>query len=174
MVLLLPLLHLLPVFLGSAEAGALRYDQTQTGDTNIHLQIKNVEVLALLDDVAPGEYDYDYNDFTEKPHKPHNVSGSSLAPPEPPVQASNMTSDTAFPTNSTVPDTAPPPAPSEEPLLGPTATPEAPQTSPKKSRRCGAGFYRDTLGRCRRIRRPHLQMLVNLGRKKPIETSTES
>lgn len=49
--LLLPVLLLL----GSAGAGSLRYDQTQTGDTNIHLQIKNVEVLALLDDSAGAE-----------------------------------------------------------------------------------------------------------------------
>lgn len=46
---------LLFVLLGSARAGSLRYDQTQTGDTNIHLQIKNVEVLALLDDSAGAE-----------------------------------------------------------------------------------------------------------------------
>lgn len=46
---------LLLLLLGSAGAGSLRYDQTQTGDTNIHLQIKNVEVLALLDDSAGAE-----------------------------------------------------------------------------------------------------------------------
>lgn len=35
--------------------GSLRYDQAQSGDTNIRLQIKNVEVIALLDDSAGGE-----------------------------------------------------------------------------------------------------------------------
>jgi hypothetical protein len=47
-----------------------RYDQTQTGDTNIHLQIKNVEVLALLDDAAPGEVTRDHHISLTAPHRP--------------------------------------------------------------------------------------------------------
>lgn len=33
-------------------------------------------------------------------------------------------------------------------------------TTAKTNKRCGPGFYRDTFGRCRRIRRPHLPYVI--------------
>ncbi|XP_046680854.1 uncharacterized protein LOC124367786 isoform X2 [Homalodisca vitripennis] len=179
----LAMVLLLVVLLGTAAASSLRYDQTQTGDTNIHLQVKNVEVLALLDDSVGAEYDYDYNDFTEKPAKPVPGSNSSLAgtsnsnstgtpdpiaaliSASPAVSALNSTNSTAASATDSSTSASDVALDIKEPLLASTAsapaavedpTPSPAQTT-KKSRRCGAGFYRDTSGRCRRIRRPHLQ-----------------
>lgn len=41
---------LLAVAAGAVSGGVIRYDQSQTGDYNVHLDMKNVEVLAILGD----------------------------------------------------------------------------------------------------------------------------
>ena len=41
------------VLLGLASA-AVKYDQAQTGDYNVHLDLKNIEVLAFLDGSSIG------------------------------------------------------------------------------------------------------------------------
>ncbi|XP_032688418.1 uncharacterized protein LOC116852317 [Odontomachus brunneus] len=48
------------------------YDQRQTGDLNVQVELKNVHVVALLnsemlDDYTDYDYFYDYADFTIKP-----------------------------------------------------------------------------------------------------------
>lgn len=59
-------------------SAAVRYDQTQTGGTNVHLQIKNVEVLALLDDTAGSEVSsqFEYLQLLVVPYSilTHNVT----------------------------------------------------------------------------------------------------
>lgn len=56
-----PLLAALVVLAAASTASgaaSIRYDQTQTGNTNVHLQIKNVEVLALLDDMTGSDVSF--------------------------------------------------------------------------------------------------------------------
>ncbi|XP_011878269.1 PREDICTED: uncharacterized protein LOC105567765 [Vollenhovia emeryi] len=48
------------------------YDQRQTGDLNVQIELKNLQVVALLnsellDDYTDYDYFYDYADFTVKP-----------------------------------------------------------------------------------------------------------
>ncbi|XP_014240128.1 uncharacterized protein LOC106661339 [Cimex lectularius] len=129
-------------FIGFASSGLVKYDQTQTGDYNVHLDLKNIEILAFLDDTSNGEYDYDYAELTLKPpaapstSKKPTTSSDAL---DPMSTVDLLSSDTA--SNSTT-------TPSSS-----SVTTEVP-TSAKPHRRCGAGFYRDPNGRCRRLRRP--------------------
>lgn len=73
-------------------ANPARYDQRQTGDVNVQIDVKNVEVIALvksdlLDDYMNYDYVYDYADFTLKPvTKPTTKS--------PPVSSNNSESTT--------------------------------------------------------------------------------
>ncbi|XP_076166397.1 uncharacterized protein LOC143146203 isoform X2 [Ptiloglossa arizonensis] len=59
------------------------YDQRQTGDLNVQVHLKDVQVLALLDtelldDYTEYDYFYDYADFTVKPIvKPTTSSAST-------------------------------------------------------------------------------------------------
>ncbi|CAK9808567.1 hypothetical protein ANTPLA_LOCUS5825 [Anthophora plagiata] len=51
---------------------ATSYDQRQTGDLNVQVHLKDIQVLALLDselldDYTEYDYFYDYADFTVKP-----------------------------------------------------------------------------------------------------------
>ncbi|XP_006613671.1 uncharacterized protein LOC102678802 [Apis dorsata] len=55
------------------------YDQRQTGDLNVQVHLKDVQVLALLDsemldDYTEYDYFYDYADFTIKPMIKPNVT----------------------------------------------------------------------------------------------------
>jgi hypothetical protein len=40
--------------LGQAIPASVRYDQSQSGETNIHHDLKNIEILAVLDDTLMG------------------------------------------------------------------------------------------------------------------------
>ncbi|XP_076234949.1 uncharacterized protein LOC143179536 [Calliopsis andreniformis] len=57
------------------------YDQRQTGDLNVQVHLKDVQVLALLNadltnDYTEYDYIYDYGDFTVKPIKPTSSAPS--------------------------------------------------------------------------------------------------
>lgn len=62
------------------------YDQRQTGDLNVQVHLKDVQVLALLDsevldDYTEYDYFYDYADFTLKPIvKPTTSTTESASP----------------------------------------------------------------------------------------------
>ncbi|XP_011689964.1 PREDICTED: uncharacterized protein LOC105451291 [Wasmannia auropunctata] len=61
------------------------YDQRQTGDTNVQIELKDVQVIALLnsellDDYTDYDYFYDYADFTVKPgNKPTTTSPATTS-----------------------------------------------------------------------------------------------
>ncbi|BES95091.1 26S proteasome non-ATPase regulatory subunit [Nesidiocoris tenuis] len=131
---------LVVVFLGAANGGLVRYDQSQTGDYNVHVDMKNVDILAFLDDSASfGEYDYDYGEMTLKPPAPPHSQHNSSLPAQPPtdVSSTEKAEDSSNPS----------------PADGPPSTTTAPPTA-RPTRRCGAGFFRDPMGRCRRQRKP--------------------
>ncbi|XP_043255009.1 uncharacterized protein LOC122398841 [Colletes gigas] len=89
------------------------YDQRQTGDLNVQIHLKDVQVLALmdtelLDDYTEYDYFYDYADFTVKPTvKPTTSSTAS----ESTTQVSSSVTEEADPSgtsesvqNSTIAD----------------------------------------------------------------------
>ncbi|XP_043471928.1 uncharacterized protein LOC122504760 [Leptopilina heterotoma] len=87
-------------------ASPARYDQRQTGDVNVQIDVKNVEVIALvksdlLDDYMNYDYVYDYADFTLKPvTKPttklppvssnNNSESTTIVSSTKPMQAENL------------------------------------------------------------------------------------
>ncbi|XP_044584156.1 putative protein TPRXL isoform X1 [Cotesia glomerata] len=72
----------------STDAHPASYDQRQTGDLNVQLGFKDIQVVALMDtdlfgDYVDFNYSYDYADFTIKPaSKPTTTAGptSSVEP----------------------------------------------------------------------------------------------
>ncbi|XP_003696689.2 uncharacterized protein LOC100866314 [Apis florea] len=84
------------------------YDQRQTGDLNVQVHLKDVQVLALLDsemldDYTEYDYFYDYADFTIKPMIKPNVTTTTESSTSEIVEQlnhSNITSQNlTFPTN---------------------------------------------------------------------------
>ncbi|KAK0178960.1 hypothetical protein PV327_007796 [Microctonus hyperodae] len=69
----------------STAANPVSYDQRQTGDVNVQIDVEDVQVVALvdrefLDDYTDYNYAYDYADFTIKPIiKPVNSTSSSTS-----------------------------------------------------------------------------------------------
>ncbi|KAF6205979.1 hypothetical protein GE061_017203 [Apolygus lucorum] len=140
---------------GAVTCGVVRYDQSQTGDYNVHLDLKNVELLAFLDDSSPsfGEYDYDYGELTLKPPAAPNTPSNSSSSEAPLLSSTEKTEDSSG-------------AGADEEQQ---ATSTVASTPTKPARRCGAGFYRDPAGRCRRQRRPggiKLSGLLNQAKNK--------
>ncbi|XP_076637684.1 uncharacterized protein LOC143349914 [Colletes latitarsis] len=129
------------------------YDQRQTGDLNVQVHLKDVQVLALLDtelldDYTEYDYFYDYADFTVKPTvKPTTSSTTS----ESTTQVSPSVTEEADPSgtsdsvqnstvvaennefliaNSTVDDVkVPPPVDAEEPNITAVSLTEKPEDS---------------------------------------------
>jgi hypothetical protein len=90
--------------------------------------------------------DYDYADLTLKPpSKPANGSWENNSTTEEGGEGGGLAGLSSIATVVEGPTT-----------LSPTNNTSS--TSVKPVRKCGAGFYRDTLGRCRRLRRPHTPM----------------
>ncbi|RZF40520.1 hypothetical protein LSTR_LSTR000399 [Laodelphax striatellus] len=158
--LLLPLVTLLlaviplPPLTSAAPASSLKYDQSQAGDYNVQVHLKNIEVYAILDDssFANEQYDYDYADMTLKPPpKPSGDTSTTVVTFSPPSKVSSA----AVPEEGSSPST-----------LGGQDAPEATtntvastSATSRTTKRCGAGFYRDHFGRCRRVRHPQLPLL---------------
>ncbi|XP_066995813.2 uncharacterized protein [Anabrus simplex] len=103
-----------------------KYDQRQTGEVNVQLDLRNIEVLAILGDYEMYE---DYEDYPEV-HVPPDVSGSS-----PTTERENVTISVGVQQNGTSSTTSSPPG---EP------------NTPSSKRRCSEGFFRDRRGRCRK------------------------
>ncbi|XP_014277288.1 uncharacterized protein [Halyomorpha halys] len=153
--MMLPL-TLYGLLLGLASA-AVKYDQAQTGDYNVHLDLKNIEVLAFLDgsSLGLGDYEYDYGEYTVKPPPnatnghggPQNAGTSSSTAPSS-VSPLDGNSTSATETNSTELNSI------KELDTNSTESNVVIESTTKPPRRCGAGFYRDPAGRCRRLRRP--------------------
>lgn len=66
------LLALLVIAVTPAQIRGATYDQRQTGDLNVQIDLKDLRVVALvdselLDDYTDYDYFYDYADFTIKP-----------------------------------------------------------------------------------------------------------
>ncbi|XP_015602228.1 uncharacterized protein LOC107271121 [Cephus cinctus] len=107
----------------SCSFAAVTYDQRQTGETNVQIELKDVQILALIDsdlfdDYTDYDYAYDYADFTIRPiNKPTNAPSSTSSvkpwytwPTNPPSLASNNASVTASSTE-------------EQPILNATVAP---------------------------------------------------
>ncbi|XP_034937955.1 uncharacterized protein [Chelonus insularis] len=73
--------------LSQSESSPAHYDQRQTGDLNVDVHFKDVQIVALVDgDLLDYDldynYSYDYSDFTIKPiTKPTTSSHSSTVKP---------------------------------------------------------------------------------------------
>lgn len=82
------------------------YDQRQTGDLNVQVHLKDIQVLALLDsevldDYTEYDYFYDYADFTLKPTGKPTTSTTESASPSSEVTDASETPDSSS-QNSTV------------------------------------------------------------------------
>ncbi|KAI4481471.1 hypothetical protein M0804_009591 [Polistes exclamans] len=80
----------------------VNYDQRQTGDLNVRIDLKDLKILALLDskvleDYTDYDYFYDFADFTSKPiSKPTSVSTIESLNTEPtnaPISSSTIKTD---------------------------------------------------------------------------------
>ncbi|XP_073983155.1 uncharacterized protein [Rhodnius prolixus] len=129
----------------------MRYDQSQIGDYNVHLDLKNIEIVAFLDDssLANNEYDYDYAEMTLKPTTSTTDTANQTASDKPTLNAE--TNQTVFAVNSTIPG-------SSESSTSVSTSTVSTLTTNKTRRRCGAGFFRDSNGRCRRLRKPSIKL----------------
>ncbi|XP_072156654.1 uncharacterized protein [Bemisia tabaci] len=181
---------------GKVSGASVKFDQSQTGEYNVQIHLKNLELYALLDEsVLNAEYDYDYADLTEKPPKPTQAKPTEesldcvemtkygVVYRKNSTKCSNMTAVAAavaaFSTKPpitgtpTVGTTAPvgsgagtllTEAPTAAALTsGPSSSPPPQPLQPEVGtfalKKCGIGYFRDNLGRCRRIRKPHLPFL---------------
>nr|XP_003707454.2 PREDICTED: uncharacterized protein LOC100881220 [Megachile rotundata] len=82
------------------------YDQRQTGDLNVQVHLKDIQVLALLDsevldDYTEYDYFYDYADFTLKPTVKPTTSTTESASPSSGTTDASETPDSSS-QNSTV------------------------------------------------------------------------
>ncbi|XP_075217888.1 uncharacterized protein LOC142322693 [Lycorma delicatula] len=149
-----------------AAGSSLKYDQSQAGDYNVQVHLKNIEVYAILDDSAFGneQYDYDYSELTVKP-PPKPSEGITVATFAPISKTTTGKEDD----NSTT---------AQEVVEGTEVTtlPTSTLATTRTTRRCGAGFYRDHFGRCRRVRHPQLPLLSlsHLPRKNLGKTEEEN
>ncbi|VVC24547.1 Hypothetical protein CINCED_3A013280 [Cinara cedri] len=193
----------------------IKFDQSQTGDYNLQIHLKNIELYAVFDDSGGSEDDYgdlpDYTDPTEAPSRPPSATSTStttkspasygistasaVSTPQPPPSAPSAPSallDPYSPSNSDkivqmvealiasngntsdLPTEPPavaantsPPSPQPQPSLqaspsaiaASVASATASPTTGSANRKCGPGYFRDPMGRCRRIRKPHLPFL---------------
>ncbi|XP_014478313.1 PREDICTED: uncharacterized protein LOC106746321 [Dinoponera quadriceps] len=88
------------------------YDQKQTGDLNVQIELKNVHVVALLDseileDYTDYDYFYDYADFTIKPSERPTSSSTSAGSTEEESDVA-QTVESALSENPTASSASPP------------------------------------------------------------------
>lgn len=180
----------------------IKFDQSQTGDYNLQIHLKNIELYAVFDDSGGGDDEYeDLPDYTDEgPTKPPQNSSTTYTPtsstaataavvstsspalalldPYSPsnsdkivqmvealIASNGNTSDlpTEQPPSSVIavtssPLSSPPPS-GQSPSAVATASATASATNSTANRKCGPGYFRDPMGRCRRIRKPHLPFL---------------
>ncbi|XP_050546746.1 uncharacterized protein LOC126908585 [Daktulosphaira vitifoliae] len=166
----------------------IKFDQSQTGDYNLQIHLKNIELYAVFDDSAAGDEDYaDLPDYTDPsslgPSKPNSTSST-------PVTSSTQNSySTTSPTttftsatdlfgpansekivqmvealiasngNASASETYESSPATTTSAMTTAVTPGAQSSSNTSNRKCGPGYFRDPMGRCRRIRKPHLPFL---------------
>ncbi|XP_050421411.1 uncharacterized protein LOC126833882 [Adelges cooleyi] len=177
------------VAMRSAQGATIKFDQSQTGDYNLQIHLKNIELYAVFDDSSTSDDDYsdlpDYSDLTENTSKPIASSTTKAPPPaSAPVSAVvPSTTTTGVPdlfgpsnsekivqmvealiaSNGNTPDmpTDPSAAIATTTTTAAIATNSAaaPTSASTANRKCGPGYFRDPMGRCRRIRKPHLPFL---------------
>jgi len=188
-----------------AYGATIKFDQSQTGDYNLQIHLKNIELYAVFDDSGGSDDEYgdlpDYTDTTDAPSKPPSSTTTTTA--KPPTTSSSTSAaavastaspslallDPYSPSNSdkivqmvealiasngntsdlpTEPPVAAAVTPSPSPPTAavqqsPTAAASVAAASANASstanRKCGPGYFRDPMGRCRRIRKPHLPFL---------------
>ncbi|KAI5718514.1 mucin-2-like isoform X2 [Diaphorina citri] len=89
-------------------ASITKYDQSQHGTYNVQIHLKNLEVIAILDDTmfsggAESDiYDYDYTDVSAAFEKPSNSTNSTL-PSTPPTTTPHPPTVVTTPTVTTAP-----------------------------------------------------------------------
>lgn len=182
----------------------IKFDQSQTGDYNLQIHLKNIELYAVFDDSGGNDDEYedlpDYTDTLEGPTKPPQNASTTYAPTsstvataavvstsspalalldpysqsnsdkivqmvEALIASNGNTSDlpTEQPPSSAnaVTTSSSPPASGQSPSAVATAfaTASSTATNSTANRKCGPGYFRDPMGRCRRIRKPHLPFL---------------
>ncbi|XP_015374634.1 PREDICTED: uncharacterized protein LOC107169422 [Diuraphis noxia] len=179
----------------------IKFDQSQTGDYNLQIHLKNIELYAVFGDSGGNDDEYedlpDYTDTVEGPAKPPQNASSTYTPSSTTVATAAVVStsspasallDPYSPSNSDkivqmvealiasngntsdLPTEQPPSSviavtPSSPPPSGQssstvaTASAAASTTNSTANRKCGPGYFRDPMGRCRRIRKPHLPFL---------------
>ncbi|CAI6344289.1 unnamed protein product [Macrosiphum euphorbiae] len=156
----------------------IKFDQSQTGDYNLQIHLKNIELYAVFDDSGGSDDEYeDLPDYTDEgPAKPPQNSSTTYTPTsstvataavmvEALIASNGNTSDlpTEQPPSSVIavtssPLSSPPPS-GQSPSAVATASATASATNSTANRKCGPGYFRDPMGRCRRIRKPHLPFL---------------
>ncbi|KAE9533026.1 hypothetical protein AGLY_009454 [Aphis glycines] len=182
----------------------IKFDQSQTGDYNLQIHLKNIELYAVFDDSGGNDDEYedlpDYTDTLEGSTKPPQNASTTYAPTsstvatvavvstnspalalldpysqsnsdkivqmvEALIASNGNTSDlpTEQPPSSANAATtsSSPPASGQSPSAVGTAfaTAFSTATNSTANRKCGPGYFRDPMGRCRRIRKPHLPFL---------------
>ncbi|KAL4131276.1 hypothetical protein QTP88_008613 [Uroleucon formosanum] len=182
----------------------IKFDQSQTGDYNLQIHLKNIELYAVFDDSGGNDDEYedlpDYTDTIEGQNKPPQNSSTTYTPTSSTVATAAVVStsspvlallDPYSPSNSdkivqmvealiasngntsdlpaeqqpssAIAVTSSPlssPLPSgQSPSAVATASATASATNSTANRKCGPGYFRDPMGRCRRIRKPHLPFL---------------
>ncbi|XKL59178.1 hypothetical protein PGB90_000194 [Kerria lacca] len=152
------------------QSASIRYDQSQFGDYNVQIQLKNIELYAILDEGILNsekhiilQYDYDYSELTEKPSTTAgqyqwSSTNATTVKPHSNVASGHVNSGTNNNSLSSINSSA---IVITNQLL---ATPErmnvtVDEETAIKIRKCAPGYFRDNLGRCRRLRKPHLPFL---------------
>jgi len=189
-----------------AHGATIKFDQSQTGDYNLQIHLKNIELYAVFDDSGGNDDEYedlpDYTDTLEGSTKPPQNASTTYAPTsstaataaivstsspalalldpysqsnsekivqmvEALIASNGNTSDlpTEQPSLSTnaVTTSSSPSASGQSQSAVATASAAASATATGTNstinRKCGPGYFRDPMGRCRRIRKPHLPFL---------------
>ncbi|KAK7586175.1 hypothetical protein V9T40_004051 [Parthenolecanium corni] len=162
LLLLLRVLLLSNVNVCVIRGASIRYDQSQFGDYNVQIQLKNIELYAILDEgILNSEYDYDYSELTEKPsttagqQQPPSTNATTVKPHT--NVASSHSNSSAIHSNSLSSINSSAIVITNQLL----ATPERmnvtmDEDTAIKLRKCAPGYFRDNQGRCRRLRKPHL------------------
>ncbi|XP_025200998.1 mucin-5AC-like [Melanaphis sacchari] len=182
----------------------IKFDQSQTGDYNLQIHLKNIELYAVFDDSGGNDDEYedlpDYTDALESSTKPPQNASTTYAPTSSTVATAAVVSTSSpalalldpysqsnsdkivqmvealIASNGNTSD-----LPTEQPpssanagttSLSPPASGQSPSavattstaasaatTNSTANRKCGPGYFRDPMGRCRRIRKPHLPFL---------------
>ncbi|CAH1715689.1 uncharacterized protein LOC114124137 [Aphis gossypii] len=182
----------------------IKFDQSQTGDYNLQIHLKNIELYAVFDDSGGNDDEYedlpDYTDTLESSTKPPQNASTTYAPTSSTVATAAVVSTNSpalalldpysqsnsdkivqmvealiasngntsdLPTeqppssaNAATTSSSPPVSGQSPSAVGAAfATASATATNSTANRKCGPGYFRDPMGRCRRIRKPHLPFL---------------